>query len=147
MSHAYSTRSPLLISIRKGLQLFSAEENPVQYLENHGLDEAQAKVLELRGDVIEAAEVHYAEGRQNRAISMFLKNPKDMSAVTRGVECLLAQLWRYFSFDNTVSKLKEDEGVRKLLSIFEGLDVDTKLLPDENRFLVSLDKYMLCLFD
>ncbi|KIY72669.1 hypothetical protein CYLTODRAFT_388217 [Cylindrobasidium torrendii FP15055 ss-10] len=129
--------------IEKGLKLFSAEENPVQYLENHGLDEAQAKVLELRGHFAEAAEVHYAEGRHNRAILMFLMQSKDVSAVTRGVECLLAQLWQHFSFDNTVSALKEDAGVRELLSIFEGLEVDMSLLSEENRFWLSMFKLIV----
>ncbi|KIY72674.1 hypothetical protein CYLTODRAFT_449643 [Cylindrobasidium torrendii FP15055 ss-10] len=108
-------------AIDKGLRLFKSTELALEYLDERGLDVARATVLEARGDVSEAAELHYSEGRREQAISLLL-SANDSGAVQKGIKYLIDELWRYYSFSITASTLLEDEKTQELLHLARTVD-------------------------
>jgi len=55
---------------RAALKLFSSEEDPLEFLEDYGLDEARVKLLEELGRIPEAAEIHAQNGDILKAVGL-----------------------------------------------------------------------------
>ena len=55
---------------RAALKLFPSEEDALEFLEDHGLDEAHIKLLRELGRILEAARIHAGNGDVLKAVEM-----------------------------------------------------------------------------
>ncbi|KAF8060885.1 hypothetical protein FPV67DRAFT_312197 [Lyophyllum atratum] len=85
-------------SLEKARQLFSTDEEELEYLEDHDLDIARAEVLTSLGRPAEAAELHLLEGRTLDAIPLFLKDEDNAHSMRQASQCILQEFWRNLSF-------------------------------------------------
>ncbi|RDB28998.1 TPR and ankyrin repeat-containing protein 1 [Hypsizygus marmoreus] len=102
-------------------ELFSGEEEELEYLELLDLDVARAKVLDSLGRVIEAAELHLSEGRTMEAIPLLLKDKNDQQSMRLACSSILQEFWRVLSF-GTVPIL--DQSVSLLLKWSSSLNME-----------------------
>ncbi|KAG5646925.1 hypothetical protein DXG03_002001 [Asterophora parasitica] len=97
--------------LEKARELFSSDEEQLEYLDDLDLDIARAEVLTSLGRFSEAAELHLSEGRVQNAIPLFLKD-NTSGSFHRASECIQRELWAHLSFGiSTV----ENPAVRQLL--------------------------------
>ncbi|KAJ7293966.1 hypothetical protein C8J57DRAFT_1444990 [Mycena rebaudengoi] len=118
----------------KANELFSSYEEELEYLEDRGLDVAQATLLESLGRFAEAAELHLEEGRTFEAIKLFLQDQTTESSMRRGMECVLQGLWQRISF--AIVPEDEDSSISRLLTLASKADVS--LLSQTERDEISM---------
>jgi hypothetical protein len=106
----------------KAADLFSTNEEELEFLEEYDLDVARAEVLESLGRQTEAAELYLAEGRIFDAIRLFLKDDTDQTSLRRGRECILEGLWQNLSFGTNSDSLPDTDSFRLLLVMAEQLN-------------------------
>ncbi len=87
----------------------------LEYLDERDLGMARADILVMRGDTVAAAELHYADGRRDVAISLFLQDPENSVGMQRGLDCIVEGLWSYCSFGRPSSMVQTDPRVQNLL--------------------------------
>ncbi|KAH7101437.1 P-loop containing nucleoside triphosphate hydrolase protein [Auriculariales sp. MPI-PUGE-AT-0066] len=87
--------------IKKGCRLFKATKDAVGYLEELGLDVAQADVLEYMRHRAAAADVHLQEGRTLSAAEALLKDDTELSEVSalRARDVVLQALSQQVAFE------------------------------------------------
>ncbi|KAF9033219.1 hypothetical protein BDZ89DRAFT_983953 [Hymenopellis radicata] len=117
--------------IEKGCNLFDSTEEALEYLEDRGLDMARADLLQSVGQTVEAGELHYAEGHQEVAISLFLRDPSNESGMRRALECILEGLWQHCSFGIPFEDVRSDLLVERLLALSAKLDLN-RIPPSES---------------
>lgn len=76
-------------------------------MEDYGFDIVRADLLEQVGRVVEAAELHRAEGRDIKAITLLLQNRNDPRASSLATEWILQGLWKCLPFDVTMNMLRD----------------------------------------
>lgn len=127
--HTYSLLFFIIPSFfRKANALFVSYEEELEYLEDRYLDVARATLLESLGRTAEAAEIHLAEGRTLKAISLFLQ---DKENAYRGKECILQGLWENLSFGVTPEIASSNPDLPQLLKL--AAQLDTALLDSSAR--------------
>ncbi|GLB36677.1 putative uvrD-like helicase C-terminal domain [Lyophyllum shimeji] len=84
--------------LKKARELFSSDEDELEYLEDLDLDIARAEVLTSLERLGEAAELHLLEGRTLDAIPLFLKDNCNISSMRQASRCILQELWRNLPF-------------------------------------------------
>ncbi|KAG5636543.1 hypothetical protein H0H81_007673 [Sphagnurus paluster] len=84
--------------LQKARELFSTDEEELEYLEDLDLDVARAEVLVSLGRPAEAAELHLSEGRTLDAIPLFLKDSNNVASMRQASHCILQEFWRHLSF-------------------------------------------------
>ncbi|KAG6884795.1 hypothetical protein C0992_005764 [Termitomyces sp. T32_za158] len=94
----------------KARELFSTDEDVLEYLEDIDLGHVRAQVLLSLGRSVEAAALHLAEGRIQEAIPLFLQNDQDMYSMHQACLCILQGFWNNISYGvvpdkNRVSQL------------------------------------------
>nr|GAT46622.1 predicted protein [Mycena chlorophos] len=99
----------------KAKDLFDSFEEQLEYLEDRGLDDARASLLESLGRYSDAAQVHLEEGRTVEAIKLFLRDLTDDASVRRGIDCVLQGLRDRITFNVVPSP--DDEVVNMLLNL------------------------------
>lgn len=105
----------------KGIQLFSTEEDALDFLENYDLDEARATMLQSRGKPLEAAEAHAKEGRVLEAVEVLLeRDAPSIEESKSAIRYVLAGLWKRMSFG--IRFRKSDAATTSLLQISSRLD-------------------------
>jgi tetratricopeptide (TPR) repeat protein len=107
---------------RKARELFSSNEEVLEFTEEHDFDAARVEVLEEIGRKAEAAELHLQAGRTLEAISLFLEDSHDTASIRRGQECILQELWRYLGFGITRKSAANNPTLIKLLHLGGQLD-------------------------
>ncbi|KIY72673.1 hypothetical protein CYLTODRAFT_343644, partial [Cylindrobasidium torrendii FP15055 ss-10] len=103
-------------AIEKGLRLFDSADSALQYLDERGLDVARATVLQARGEVVKAAELHYSEGRRKQAIQLLLGAQENDEAVKKGITYLIDEVWRHCSFGTTTAMFTENSTANELIT-------------------------------
>ncbi|CAL1697343.1 unnamed protein product [Somion occarium] len=93
--------------LEKATQLFANFEEALEYMEDYGFDIVRADLLEQVGRVVEAAELHRAEGRDIKAITLLLQNRNDPRASSLATEWILQGLWKCLPFDVTMNMLRD----------------------------------------
>lgn len=93
---------------------------------------ARANLLESIGDTVEAGEIHYAEGRQETAIPLFLKDKNNECGLQRALECIMEGLWQNCSFGVLPQDIQSDPMAKRLLQLSTELD-RPKLTPAASR--------------
>ncbi|KAF7340238.1 UvrD-like helicase ATP-binding domain-containing protein [Mycena venus] len=85
----------------KASQLFVKPEEALAYLEERGMHDERATMLEALAKLSDAperlsaaAEIHLQEGRRSKAIALFLQ----VRNTDRASDCVLQELWERFSF-------------------------------------------------
>lgn len=108
-------------------------------MEDYGFDFARADLLEKAGKLVDAAELHLAEGRTIKAINLLLKDDKDERALPRAASYVLEGLWKCLSFGikPNVSRDMPDSTLDPLLSLAEEV-MQSASLPDHERTQVRL---------
>ncbi|KAK0444909.1 uncharacterized protein EV420DRAFT_1721414 [Desarmillaria tabescens] len=109
--------------MKKAHDLFDTFEEEVEYLEERDLDVALADLLETKGKVCEAAELHYSKGRKQQAIVLFLCQAQNKNALHRAQECVLEELWYRISFGVDPNAIRSDPTVKRLMLFASRLDV------------------------
>ncbi|KAG6859929.1 hypothetical protein C0995_001823 [Termitomyces sp. Mi166 len=79
--------------LEKARELFSTDEEELEYLEDLDLGVARAEVLVSLGRSAEAATLHLAEGRTQEAIPLFLKDSQSIHSMRQACLCILRGLW------------------------------------------------------
>lgn len=123
----------------KGIQLFSSEEDALEFLEDYDLDEARATVFQSRGKTLEAAEAHAKDGRVLEAVGVLLEPSVPSIEESRmAIHYALAGLWKRMSFGTRFRK--SDTATLSLLQISSRLDPSamTEDEVDEVRSIRSL---------
>jgi len=105
---------------RAALKLFSSEEDPLEFLEDYGLDEARVKLLEELGRIPEAADIHAQNGDILKAVGMLTASAVHNSDHVRpAIKLVLAGLRR----DLTLGALPTPNPITpKLLGFANRLD-------------------------
>ena len=130
---------PTLRNCKKGVKLFSPDEDVLVFLEDYDLDEARATVLQSRGKALEAAEAHAREGRVLEAVGVLLKSrTPSIKESKMAIRYVLAGLWKRMSFG--VRFRRSDTTTMSLLEISFKLDPSAMTVDevDEVRFVQSL---------
>lgn len=122
-----------LFFVRKAQQLFSPEDDVVEYLEapeleEHGLDIQVAAMLQFFGKFLKAGELHLRKCRPMEAIPLFLEAPEKDESTRRAANVILQELWSHISFD--VFSSQTPVSVTKLISWSANLKL-TVLQPNE----------------
>jgi hypothetical protein len=91
------------------------------YLEDRGLDEESAVVLESLGRIKEAAEAHLAKGNAIDAIRLFLSDKDNDTSQHRALECAVQIFWEHCSLGVSTPDVSHDR------VLHEALDLATKL--------------------
>lgn len=90
---------PISRNCEKGIELFSSEDDALDFLENYDLDEARATVLQSRGKILDAAEAHAKEGRVLEAVRVLLDvDAPSIEESRMAIRYVLAGLWKRMSF-------------------------------------------------
>ena len=80
------------------MSLFDSEEDALDYMQDYGLDAARCIALEETGHVLEAAELQFAEGREDDAICLLLEYKENAEFMCRATDYILEQLWCRYAF-------------------------------------------------
>lgn len=98
-------------------------------MEDYGFDFARADLLEKAGKLVDAAELHLAEGRTLVAINLLLQDRDDERALPRAVDALLDGLWKCLSFGikPNVPRSMPDSMLDSLLHLAEDIVKSTNL--------------------
>ncbi|OCH88979.1 hypothetical protein OBBRIDRAFT_757238 [Obba rivulosa] len=109
--------------LKEAIALFESIEEALAYMDDYGLDIAQATVLEELSRFAEAAQLHLSEGRTLEAIRLFLLDGSAEST-ERASRCILDGLWRHLSLGLTVSPevTREDNTLQELLHLSNSLN-------------------------
>lgn len=84
---------------RAARDLFSSDEDAIEFLEDYDLDEARAEMLKDSGRVLESAEIHANEGDMLKAVETLATSSVHNDDRARPmIEYLLAGLWRGLTF-------------------------------------------------
>ncbi|KAH7101434.1 hypothetical protein BKA62DRAFT_703810 [Auriculariales sp. MPI-PUGE-AT-0066] len=113
--------------VDKGCKLFDDVDEAIEYLEDRGLDVAQAAVLEYMERWTDAAKVHIQEGRMLTAAEMLIKDKTDHSA-RRALQVVLQALSRQIAFgcipeqqDPAVQQIKQLLGQLRSLGLTDSI--------------------------
>ncbi|EIN13316.1 P-loop containing nucleoside triphosphate hydrolase protein [Punctularia strigosozonata HHB-11173 SS5] len=79
--------------LEKAAPLFASFEEELEFLEDFDFDIARAKLLESKGRILEAAELHLAEARPLDAIRLFLTDSANPKSLRRAASCLVQGMW------------------------------------------------------
>ena len=82
----------------KARELFSTDEEELEYLEDLDLGVARAEALRSLGRPAEAAALHLAEGRIQEAISLYLQDSQSEDSTHQASLCILRGLWDSVSY-------------------------------------------------
>ncbi|EEB98494.1 hypothetical protein MPER_01982, partial [Moniliophthora perniciosa FA553] len=74
-------------------ELFDSVEEELEFCEDYDLDVAKASLLEAKGDIAGAVQLHLDEGRISDAISLLLKDKESESSQSKAAECILDGFW------------------------------------------------------
>ncbi|KAF5377280.1 hypothetical protein D9615_006447 [Tricholomella constricta] len=118
--------------LQKARELFSTDEEELEYLEDLDLDIARAEVLASLGRLVEAAELHLSEGRTLDAIPLFLKD-NSSSSIRRASQCILQEFWLNLFFG--ISPIKSP-AVLQLLDWSSSFQKDLLHSSDYNEILM-----------
>ncbi|KAG8980866.1 hypothetical protein FRB93_008909 [Tulasnella sp. JGI-2019a] len=101
--------------IQKAEELFDDVDDHVRFLEDYGLDEVRATVLESHDRFEEAGELQLLMGHEFEAIRLFLKST---SALTRqrAADSILDALFKRF-FVGAPTQIQQDESTTRLINI------------------------------
>ena len=124
----------------KATKLFPTLDDALEYMEDYGFDVARADLLETAGKLVEAAELHLAEGRTIRAIELLLQDPADPRALPRAIKYILEGLWKCLPFGVKPSASRELPNcmLDPLLRLVDEV-MDSPSLSEHDRTEVSLD--------
>ncbi|ESK85770.1 hypothetical protein Moror_2448 [Moniliophthora roreri MCA 2997] len=100
-------------------ELFDSIEEELEFCEDYDLDVAKASLLEAKGDIAGAAQLHLDEGRISNAISLLLKDKESESSQSRAAECILDGFWGLGLFAVSPRRIAQDPNTKKLLSLSE----------------------------
>ncbi|KZT08921.1 uncharacterized protein LAESUDRAFT_675409 [Laetiporus sulphureus 93-53] len=111
--------------LRQARELFESDEEALEYMDDLGLDVAQADLLKELGRVAEAAKLHLEEGRPLEAIKLFLADMESKSSKQQASRCMLEGLWRGLSFGVTPGSdlAKGNETLQELICMLPALDI------------------------
>ena len=105
---------------RAARDLFSSEEDALEFLEDYDLDEARAEMLKESGRVLESARIHANEGDMLKAVvTLTTSAVQSVDHVRPAIEYLLAGLWQGLTFGALPSSTPI---VSELLGLAGGLD-------------------------
>ncbi|KAK0245331.1 hypothetical protein EDD85DRAFT_800629 [Armillaria nabsnona] len=107
--------------MKKGHELFDSVEEEVKYLEEGGIDDALADLLERIGRVREAAELHRSKGRRQQAIALFLREADNKTALHQAQECIIEEFWCRISF-GVHPDIVRSKPVKRLMRFASRLD-------------------------
>ncbi|KAG6874166.1 hypothetical protein C0995_005584 [Termitomyces sp. Mi166 len=128
----------------KARELFSTDEEELEYLEDLDLGVARAEVLVSLGRPAEAAALHLAEGRTQEAIPLFLEDIQSIYSMRQACVCILRGLWDNVSYGIVPSKNQ----TLQFIDWSNCLDADLIDLKDFNEIsmfkaIISYDKINL----
>ncbi len=93
----------------------------MKYLEEGGIDDALADLLERIGRVREAAELHRSKGRRQQAIALFLREADNKAALHQAQECIIEEFWHRISF-GVHPDIVRSKPVKRLMRFASRLD-------------------------
>ncbi|KAG6919462.1 hypothetical protein DXG01_005721 [Tephrocybe rancida] len=106
--------------LEKARELFTTDEEELEYLEDLDLDIARAEVLVSLGRSAEAAALHMFEGRVQEAIPLFLQNSQSVDSMHQACLCILRGFWDNISFGVT----HDEDQISQLITWSDRLNVD-----------------------
>ncbi|KAG6867453.1 hypothetical protein C0993_002573, partial [Termitomyces sp. T159_Od127] len=131
-------------NFEKARELFSTDEEELEYLEDLDLGHVRAQVLVSLSRSVEAAAVYLAEGRIQEAIPLFLQNGQDMYSMHQACSCILQGFWNNVSY----GIVPEKSQILQLIDWSNRLNldlIDSKSLSEVSMFkaIVAHDKVNL----
>lgn len=85
--------------IRAARDLFSSDEDALEFLEDYDLDEARAEMLKESGKVLESAGIHANEGNMLKAVETLTASAdQNVDHERPAIEYLLTGLWQGLTF-------------------------------------------------
>ncbi|TBU42438.1 hypothetical protein BD309DRAFT_866309 [Dichomitus squalens] len=132
--------------IRKAMELFESDDDALEYMDDYGLDLAQAQFLEDTGRFEEAANVHLREGNTLEAIRVLSMDRSNEASLKRALDCLLDGLWRNLSCGVPVNEgtLRSNGVASKLLQYAKEMDGSCggdELLRDQVAMFIAIAKH------
>ncbi|KAK7034640.1 hypothetical protein VNI00_012282 [Paramarasmius palmivorus] len=103
--------------LKAASELFDTVDEQLEFCEDYDLDVAKASLLEAKGDLIGAAQLHIEEGRISDAISLLLKDKESEASQSKAAECILEGFWNLGLFGLSPERAAQDEQTKKLLSL------------------------------
>ncbi|EIN13221.1 hypothetical protein PUNSTDRAFT_128910 [Punctularia strigosozonata HHB-11173 SS5] len=92
--------------LKKASRLFESKKDLLEYLTTHDFTLLRAKLLKTMGRVSDAADTYLAGGRPLEAISLLLADSSNSGLFHRGLQCLLAGLWKSHPLGTNSQKSK-----------------------------------------
>ncbi|KAG6865346.1 hypothetical protein C0993_008151 [Termitomyces sp. T159_Od127] len=131
-------------NFEKARELFSTDEEELEYLEDLDLGHIRAQVLVSLSRSVEAAAIYLAEGRIQEAIPLFLQNGQDMYSMHQACSCILQGFWNNVSY----GIVPEKSQILQLIDWSNRLNldlIDSKSLSEVSMFkaIVAHDKVNL----
>ncbi|KAG6863622.1 hypothetical protein C0991_004590 [Blastosporella zonata] len=106
--------------LEKARELFTTDEEELEYLEDLDLDIARGKVLVSLGRVADAAALHLTEGRTWEAIPLFLQDSQSVHSMRQACLCILRGFWDKISF----GMIPREEQVSQLITWSNHINMD-----------------------
>ncbi|PCH33049.1 hypothetical protein WOLCODRAFT_159800 [Wolfiporia cocos MD-104 SS10] len=112
--------------LNKALELFSNEDEAMEYMDDFGLDEARIALLKKRGRFAEVAELQLSKGQILEAAESFMMDGSDSASLRRASRCLLDGLWHGLSLGTfgVLGPATQNIEPQKLLLRIEQLRLD-----------------------
>ncbi|KAG5351772.1 hypothetical protein C0989_004981 [Termitomyces sp. Mn162] len=130
--------------LEKARELFSTDEEELEYLEDLDLGITRAKVLVSLGRPAKAAALHLDEGRTEEAIPLFLQDSQSIDSTRQACSCILQGLWDSVSYGTVPGK----NGISRFIDWSNCLNVDLIDFNDLNEIsmfkaIIAYDKFNL----
>ncbi|KAL0573766.1 hypothetical protein V5O48_008193 [Marasmius crinis-equi] len=121
----------LIENDRAANELFDSVDEELEFCEDYDLDVAKATLLEAKGDLAGAAQLHMEEGRIMDAISLLLKDKDSEASQGKAAEYILDGFWGLGLFGFSPEKFARDPQVKNLSKMV--LKLNTEKLTEVQR--------------
>ncbi|KAL0065389.1 hypothetical protein AAF712_007595 [Marasmius tenuissimus] len=105
-------------------ELFDSVDEELEFCEDYDLDIAKASLLEAKGDLAGAAQLHMDEGRIMEAISLLLKDKDSEASQSKAADYILDGFWGLGLFGFPSEKFARDAQTKKLLGMVGKLNLE-----------------------
>ncbi|KAH8834708.1 hypothetical protein DL96DRAFT_1808678 [Flagelloscypha sp. PMI_526] len=102
-------------SLGKATHLFSDMQDALDYLDDMGLDDRRALLLESSGRAVEAAELYVSQGQIHKAVELYLSRVDEPEVIRLGQETVLNGLRQHFVFDPDLEAVRQSQDAKKFL--------------------------------